>query len=354
MPHSAVDSISPAIEQTKRQLFQPFRFGHWTRLALVSVLTGEFAGNSGGNGASTFNIPIHSGRGRTSSDLVSLPGPFDQFIEQFLVWILVGIVAMIVFGLLWMYIASVYRFILLDTVLSNRCELRKGWNRWQEQGSSLFLWGIGFGLAMAAALAVFLGGPVYLAWRAGLFRRPDDHLVHLIISGAALFLLALGLVVLGLLVSLFTKDFVVPVMALENLGVIDAWRRLLPMLRGEKLAYALYVLMKIVLAIASAVLFGIVGSMVILGLLLPAAVLGFALVVFWKAASLSWNAYTISAAVLLGVGGIAGVVYAIAFVSAPAVVFFQSYALQFFGSRYLLLGAQLAPAPPTEPTPAPL
>ncbi len=256
---------------------------------------------------------------------------------------------MIVFGLLWMYIASVYRFILLDTVLTNRCELRKGWYRWQEQGSSLFLWAIGFALAMTAAFAALLGGPVFLAWRAGVFRRPDDHFVLLILGGAALFFVALGLVLLGLLVSLFAKDFVVPVMALENLGVLDAWRHLLPMLRGEKAAYALYILMKIVLAIASAVLFGIIGFMVILALLLPAAVLGFALLVFWKAASLSWNAYTISAAVLLGVGGIAGVVYAVAFVSAPAVVFFQSYALQFFGSRYPLLGARLAPAPPTSP-----
>ncbi len=89
MPQSAVDSVSPAIEQTKRQLFQPFRLGHWARLALVSILTGEFAGTSGGNGASSFNIPTHTGGGRTSSDLVSLPGSFDNFIEQYLVWILV-------------------------------------------------------------------------------------------------------------------------------------------------------------------------------------------------------------------------------------------------------------------------
>ena len=41
MPISAVDAISPAFEHTKQQLFKPFRFGQWTRLAFVGLLAGE-------------------------------------------------------------------------------------------------------------------------------------------------------------------------------------------------------------------------------------------------------------------------------------------------------------------------
>jgi hypothetical protein len=41
-------------------------------------------------------------------------------------------------------------------------------------------------------------------------------------------------------------------------------------------------------------------------------------------------------------------------VSVPSVVFFQSYTLHFFGSRYARLGAMLAPpAPPAPPATAP-
>jgi len=36
-----VDSVTPAIEHTKEQLFRPFRFGQWTRLALVGLFAGE-------------------------------------------------------------------------------------------------------------------------------------------------------------------------------------------------------------------------------------------------------------------------------------------------------------------------
>ena len=45
-PLSAVDSIGPAFEQTKRQLFVPFRFRRWACLAVVLLSTGEFAGGA--------------------------------------------------------------------------------------------------------------------------------------------------------------------------------------------------------------------------------------------------------------------------------------------------------------------
>jgi len=51
---SAVDAIYPAIEHTKKQLFQPFRLGQWTRLALVGLLAGEL-GSGGGCNTHNFN-----------------------------------------------------------------------------------------------------------------------------------------------------------------------------------------------------------------------------------------------------------------------------------------------------------
>ena len=69
---------------------------------------------------------------------------------------------MVILGLIVIYISCVFRFILLDAVLWNRCNLGEGWRRWQQQGSSFFLWVIGFGLAMLAGLALLVGGPIYL------------------------------------------------------------------------------------------------------------------------------------------------------------------------------------------------
>ncbi len=151
---------------------------------------------------------------------------------------------------------------------------------------------------------------------------------------------------LGALVALFAKDFVVPFMALEGLGVLAAWRRVLPLLRVEKMACAGYVLMKIVLAVGGAVLFGIINVILFLVVFVLLGLVGAGLFLAGKAAGLTWDAYTIGAVVVLGVAVLAGLLYLLAFVFVPAMVFFQSYTLHFLGSRYPLLDSLLHPPPP--------
>ena len=60
-----------------------------------------------------------------------------------------------------------------------------------------------------------------------------------------------------------------------------------------------------------------------------------------------------AAVVVLGTVALSAILYAIAFVSAPAMVFFQAYTLNFFGSRYAPLGALMAPSPPVPPVASP-
>lgn len=344
---SAVEAVSPAFEHTKRQLFQPFRFQRWARLAVVSLLTGEFAGSSWGGG----NVNLGGGGGGSGkkdlSFLVSLADPTWERLREFLPWIALLVLLGLALGLLWVYVASVFRFVLLDAVLRDRYELRAGWARWQEPGLSYFLWQLGFTFFLLAILAVVAGLPVFLAWRAGVFRQPGQHTVLLVLGGLVLFFVVVGIVLISALVALLAKDFVVPLMALENLKVMEGWRRFLPLLAAEKASFTGYVLMKIVLAIGSAILFGIANLIVLLVLLIPLAIAGVALVLGGKAAGLSWGAFTISAAVLLGVLALAGILYVLSFISSPAVFFFQSYTLQFFGGRYPLLGALLTRTVPS-------
>jgi hypothetical protein len=332
---SAIDAISPAFQHTKRQLFAPFRFDLWLRLGVVSLVTGEFAGGSGGAG----NVSIPSGSGTTGRDFMLQSIPLGAVVEKYLPWILAGLVVVMALGIIAVYIASVFRFILFDTVLTDRSRLTEGWRRWQELGGSFFLWQFGFTLALTAALAVVVGGPLYLAWRGGVFRQPEEHMGLLFAGGVALFFLAAGVILVALLLALLAKDFVVPVMALENLRVLEAWRRLLPMLLTDKIGYLGYVLMRIVLAVGSAILFGIVNLILLLVLILTLGAAGTAIVFAGSAAGLSWNYYTIGLAV--------------AVVSAPAMVFFQAYTLYFLGPRYPLLGARLAGRPPSPTTAMP-
>lgn len=347
---SAIDSISPAFEQTRQQLFKPFRLRHWLRLATVCLVTGDFAGG-GGWGGGNFSPP--STHERKISLFLTLAAPSWERLRPYLPWILIGVAVLFGVIIVWLYAASVYRFILFDAVLYNHCELARGWRRWQPQGRSYFCFIIVLALAMPMALAVLVGGPIFLAWLGGIFQHPREHLALLIGGGAGLVLVLFAVIVVGAVVGVFAKDFAVPFMALENLGMVDAWRRLLPMLAAEKGAYAGYVLMKIVLAVGTAILFGIITLITLLALMIPLAILAVAVFLIAKAAGVTWGLTTISIVVVLGGGVLMGIFYVVAFVSTPAMVFFQSYTLYFFGSRYPNLGTILFPGLSEAPTPTP-
>lgn len=348
-PLSAVDSISPAFSQTKRQLFAPFRLQRWGRLAVVCLVIGDFAGGGGGptNG---FNYsPTHTRGGHGASPFGH---PHWAEILPWLPWILAAVGLLILFILGWIYVASVYRFVLFDSVLYDRCELKGTWRRWERRGRSFFYWNLGLSAAVLAGEALIVGVPVALAWRAGVFRHPGEHLALLILGGGALLVIMIAFLVFTALIGLFAKDFCVPLMAIEEVGVLEAWRRLLPMIKPEKWAYALYVLMKIVLAMASAIIFGIITLMALVGVIIVVGIAGLILFFVGKAAGLTLNLATISIAAILGTLIVTGVFYLIALISTPAMVFFQSYTLHFFGSRYPALGAALFP-PPENPAPPP-
>jgi hypothetical protein len=334
---SAVDAITPAIEHTKKQLFQPFRFAQWTKLAVVGLLAGEL-GSSGGCNTHNFNLNQHPGGthpGFSGIDPALLAG-----------LIAVLVVTGLVLGIIFMYISSVMRFILFDSVMAKECHIRAGWNRRQGPGLRYFLWKLVYLLVMLAGLIVLVGIPAGLAFAAGWLREPKEHVAPLALGAILVFFVLLIFVFLLALVFVLTKDFVVPQMALEDIGVMEGWRRLWWMIKAEKGGYAAYIGMKIVMAIGAGIAVGI--AAVILGLIIAIPTVGLSIlaVITGKSAGLTWNAYTITLAVVVGCILLAGFMYVIALISVPIVVFFPAYSIYFFAARYPALSTALYPAPP--------
>ncbi len=355
---SAVDSISPAFTKTKRMLFQPFRFGLWARMAVVSLVTGEIGGGGGGS-LGNFNAN-RSGGNRWFSTLYFFSEAGWEQIQPYFFWIGLGAVAALGLLLLWIYSDCVYRFILLDSVVSGQCRLREGWRRWREAGRRYLLWAVAFGFGALAFLGVIIGVPGLLAFHAGWFEKPDQHLWGLVGGGLLLFFLVMTVVAGLAVIDLFARDFLVPVMAFEEVGALEGWQRLLGIMGAEKGAYALYVLMKIVLSFGSAIIFTIVNLIVILILLIPLAMLGVAGFFLGRTAGVTWDDSTILLVAGLGMLALAAVLYVIGFVYSPGLVFFQSYTLEFFAARYEPLARRLsmpvlpmAPPPPVVPWPPP-
>ncbi len=86
-------------------------------------------------------------------------------------------------------------------------------------------------------------------------------LFSLVLGGIVLFFVFFALIGSYLFIHVFTKDFVVPQMAIEEISAIEGWRRLLLRINGEKGGSAAYIGMKIVMALGAAVLVGIVTAL---------------------------------------------------------------------------------------------
>ena len=343
MPISALDTITLAFQHTKRQLLQPFRLGQWTRLAFVGLLAGEMG--SGGN----FNFP---------SSFPHQTGSSRHFLQQD--WpkidpaILGGLIAILIvigfiFVIVMLYVSSVMRFILFDSVLAKECHIRQGWSRRQGPAWKYFWWQLGLLLATLGGMAILLGIAAGFAFGMGWFNPPREHVLALVLGGIVVFFLALFFIVTSVVVHVLTKDFVVPQMALEDTGVIEGWRRLWPMIKAEQSGYAVYVGMKIVLAIGAGIIIGL--ASLILGLIvaIPTLGLGIIAVLTGKTAGLTWNVFTITVAVVVGCILLAGFLYLISLIAVPAIVFFPAYAIYFFAARYQPLSLVLYPPPLQEP-----
>jgi hypothetical protein len=211
-------------------------------------------------------------------------------------------------------------------------------------------------MLMVATAIGLLVLPLMSAARSGVLRNSGGGLAYLLGAGLILLLLFIVLIVLFWIVVVFLKDFVAPVLALEDLTIGEAWGRIKTIASADPGAFVVYVLLKIVLAIASGIIFGIFAFAVILAILIPTIIIAVAIGVTFKAQMQAvgtfFTAMTaakiafIATAVVVFIGVVA---YFLAFISVPAAIFFESYALYFLGSRYEPLRVLLIP----EPSPAP-
>ena len=144
---------------------------------------------------------------------------------------------------------------------------------------------------------------------------------------------------------ILARDFVVPIMALEEAGVLEGWSRFLPMLSAEKLNYLVYLIIRTVLAVAGLIFFGILALITVIVLLLMFGGVGLTLFLAGLWAEWTWNLYTIILAVVLGGAALIIMTYAIAFLCTPAVAFFPTYAAHFLGFRYSRLSEALGRHP---------
>ncbi len=346
MARTALDCVSPAFEHMQRMLFRPFRFALWVRLAVLGLLTGEL----GSSGGCNFNFPTNFPAGEHGEKEFLAAPHWPDFLHdsRVLAFVVLLLVCAVLLMLVMTYVTSVCRFILFDSVLTRRVALRAGWTRWQPQAARFFLFQL---LLMAATLVVVVIPVIVIAVAAlrGSFGELRDHVARSALGIAGLVVILVCFFVVLAFVTVLTKDFVVPQMALGNTGVLSGWQRLIELVRTEPKRWAGYVGMKIVLAIAAGVMLTIVWVFLFLIVLVPVLIIAIIVALAAKGATVGWTAVTIALAVMAGMVLVALLIFTLGLAGAPVTVFFPAYSMYFFADRYPPLAALLYPPPPARP-----
>ena len=236
---SLLDHIGPAIEHTKAILFSPFDLNRWLTIGFCAWLA-----TLGENSGSNFNYEKHSNE---TDQVVTFMTQHPMLIGSLVV---VGIVLSVVF--LWL--SSRGRFMLYHCVLYNTAQVTHPWHYYQHLASSLFRFRLALMLIVLAYTLVMvvtftsIFGPVW-------------EITNLETIGPFMLFLPI-LIILPICVGLcdvLTNDFVLPIMHKHTLTCKAAWGKIWTLIGSHKTDVFLYILFKILFAVAIGAALFIVG-----------------------------------------------------------------------------------------------
>jgi hypothetical protein len=338
-PLSAAEAISPAIERTKTVLFQPFKPGRSWKLAATAYLSALAA----------FFIPTP-----LFSFFAAAAHPRTGF---------AGMLFSMGFGTIFSAVMFVFfcigarlEFSLFDIVLLNEKFVAPSWRR---HGPQTWRW-IGFKLIFSFIFAILCGPLLYIAFTRLLPQMAAVHVVPGQPPPPQLFanLMRIYAIIgvpfgLGILCSSLLTNFVLPSVALENTTVREGLRRFGGLITSEPGPFSLFVVLKVVLAIAG--IMAMEFAIVIAELLgaIPLALVGVAGWFALRSAGDPGKLMMIAGGILLLVLFFVFVIFVSTLALGCLHTFFQAYALYFLGGRYPALGDLLEPPAPVVPYAAP-
>src|ERR1700674_3849700 len=230
---SAIEAASPAFERMTRMLFHPFRFRTWLKIGFIGWLAGGVAAfNLNFNYTTPSRGRLPSDAGRKISEAISA-----IHIGNYL-WIIVSAVLFfLAVSLVFLYLFCRFRFILFDTVITGQAAIGRGWHQYSSQAGRYFIFWIGYTLLSWVALGLLVGIPFWHAYKSGLFHGDNAFWAFFAFLGSVIVGVFLFILVAAL-VRVFAEDCLLPLMALDNLGIGDGWSAIKQMVVREPGAWA--------------------------------------------------------------------------------------------------------------------
>lgn len=223
-------------------LFRPFAVGKWLILAFCAWVASFLEGSGGGGprGGVNWSEPVDPRGG-----IEALRQLWDRIVEGWhwvlgnwggtlVVFLGIPLLVAVLLGLVW--VSSRFKLIYLDNLVQGRAQVAEPWRRLGHLGDSLWLFRVGFGLAVLAIGAGLVGLMLALGVLSFAAEARGMSIAGLVVGG----LLVAVFAVAAIYASLFLNAFVVPIMYRHNLSAMVAWRAFLPWLSAQPAAFFLY------------------------------------------------------------------------------------------------------------------
>lgn len=310
----ALDDVDDAYRITRAFLTSIDRTT-WLKLALVVFFVGGAGANFPGTNFSAGDGGMDPGASPADGFPAFDPGP--NF------WLLVGglAVAALVVVMALQFVAAVMEFVFVESLRTEVVSIREYWGRHWRKGARLFGFRVVVGLFVLASvllLGALFFGPLFFGSTG--FAAP----LLLLLALTPVFLV---LAIIVGLVNSFTTNFVVPIMILEDRGVLDGWRRLWPTIRAQWKQYLAYAVAAFVLSLVAGVAVAIVTAILVVVLLIPFGVLfavGIGLLSVFEPIGIAWLVVT-------GILFALAVIVVAALVQVPVQTYLRYYALLVLG-----------------------
>lgn len=307
MGYQAIEVLDDAYAAT-RSLLVPVSARRWLVLGVVVAFVGWSSGLVGSinlSPGSLIDLPWGINVG------VDLDAPRFPSVSNTLV-VLAGLVVALIVGPAVALLSSIFQFVFVRQLTERRIRLRGYVGPSVGPGVRLLVLWVALVLVLAAIAVAFV---VLTVLTLGLFALV---LVPLI---PVFFVAAIGLWVF----VRFTIDFVVPMMLVDERGVVDAWGRLYEAIRADTAEFGVYALVRAGLDIAAGVIVGVAGAIVAIALGIPAFILGVLVVGAVGVASPAIAA--VLGAALAVVVGFAALVVVVVLVGVPVQTYLRYHAL---------------------------
>lgn len=223
-------------------LFRPFDIGKWFVVGFTAFLANLLEGPSGS--------ASNKWKGGVRIDIDEI-STFPEIIREWIVehphlvaMIGSAVLFVILLLILLAWLSSRGKFMFLDNVIHNRALIAKSWYEYSEQGNSLFIWRICFGIASVAAIVAWVAMLLYFIFQLHAENiSPDSGLIIFFI------MLLFALIAAILYIALFLNDFIVPIMYRNKISATEAWRIFLDTFSAHWFSFIAYGILKFILNI---------------------------------------------------------------------------------------------------------